>query len=164
MSENPTHLELEIARENRRFEISMFWQRANYFLVLNTALAVGAYTVDEPLVASLISIIGFVSSLLWYRTNLGAKFWQTFWEKEVARIAEKLELSALYESEKNIRKRALSWTVDSDSPMHKRFTNWQMTTMKPEVSHNMILLSLMAAITWFFIAVVIIAPVFFKSI
>lgn len=31
------------ALDTRNFEISLYWQRSNYFLVLNTALAVGFF-------------------------------------------------------------------------------------------------------------------------
>ena len=68
--------ELEIALENRRFEISLFWQRANYFLVLNTALAIGAYSVSKVFISILICGFGVFVSALWFRTNIGAKFWQ----------------------------------------------------------------------------------------
>src|SRR5207248_3234570 len=33
----------KIALETRNLEINLFWQRSNYFLVLNTAIAVGFF-------------------------------------------------------------------------------------------------------------------------
>lgn len=141
-------LELEIARENRRFEISMFWQRANYFLVLNTALAVGAYSVSSIYLTLFLTLIGSLVSLLWFRTNTGAKFWQMFWEEEVSRLSQDLGIRALSESEKEIRNRARTWKVSSDSPWHKKFVHNRIINTKPEVSHNMILLSLLSFVAW----------------
>ena len=37
----------KIALETRNFEILLYWQRSNYFLVLNTALAVGFFSVNR---------------------------------------------------------------------------------------------------------------------
>jgi len=140
--------ELEIALENRRFEISLFWQRANYFLVLNTALAIGAYSVSKDIVSIFICGFGLCASTLWFRTNLGAKFWQQFWEEEVNRLAKKMNLAAMAESEVSIRKRASSWKVDVGSPWHKKYVHNRMISLKPEVSHNMILLSLISTWAW----------------
>jgi hypothetical protein len=33
--------------DTRNFEISLFWQRSNYFLVLNSALAVGFFSLKS---------------------------------------------------------------------------------------------------------------------
>ena len=35
--------QFERATSERQFEIQMFWQRSNYFMVLNTAIAVGFF-------------------------------------------------------------------------------------------------------------------------
>lgn len=150
-------LELEIARQNRRFEISMFWQRANYFLVLNTALAIGAYTVSSSSLALFISFIGITTSWLWFRTNTGAKFWQIFWEKEVARLSKDLGLKALYEKEEHIFSRAKFWKSAESSPWHKRLVHSRIINSKPEVSHNMILLSLLSLLAWGLIILFLIA-------
>lgn len=154
--------ELEIALENRRFEISLFWQRANYFLVLNTALAIGAYSVSKVFISILICGFGVFVSALWFRTNIGAKFWQQFWEEEVTRLATGMDLSAMAESEESIRKRALSWTVDAASPWHKKYVQKRMITLKPEVSHNMILLSLISTWVWAGLIVIQVAWVMYK--
>lgn len=145
--------ELEIARENRRFEISLFWQRANYFLVLNTVLLVGAYTVSSAFLTVFICAFGFFVSRLWFRTNIGAKFWQQFWEREVSEISIRLELKAMSESEETIRSRALNWSIGDENPWHKKYVHRKMITLKPEVSHNMILLSLVAVWAWFALGV-----------
>ena len=89
MSEDNTHpSELQIALDNRAFEIQLFWQRSNYFLVLITALGIGVFTIDNKIAAFLVTILGIASSFIWFRTNLGSKFWQESWEVEVSMIAE----------------------------------------------------------------------------
>lgn len=100
------------------------------------------------MISILICSFGVVVSALWFRTNIGAKFWQQFWEAEVKRLAKGMDLSAMAESEESIRKRALSWTVDAASPWHKKYVHKRMITTKPEVSHNMILLSLISTWMW----------------
>jgi hypothetical protein len=68
----------------RNLEINLFWQRSNYFLVLNTAVAVGFFSrTDRDWLALGLSVIGLVISLLWVRLNLGSKFWQTRWERRL---------------------------------------------------------------------------------
>ncbi len=60
-------------------EIGLFWQRSNYFLVLNTAIATGFFVlVDKsaPL-AVLLGPLGCWVSVLWFAVNLGSKYWQT---------------------------------------------------------------------------------------
>ena len=76
----------KIVLETRNFEIELFWKRCNYFLVLNTALAVGVfaffgggYTVS-PFVLPLICVVGIFVCLAWIQVGLGSKFWQKHWE------------------------------------------------------------------------------------
>ena len=80
----------KIVLETRNFEIRMFWQRCNYFLVLNTALAVGVFaSFDESnvllswfsLVA--ISLVGIFVCTAWIKVGLGSKYWQSHWEQVV---------------------------------------------------------------------------------
>lgn len=64
----------------RNLEIGLFWQRANYFLVLNSALAVGFFNLKEPTYAFAFVILGVVASVLWLLVCAGGKYWQTRWE------------------------------------------------------------------------------------
>lgn len=61
--------DIEVALANRTFELQLFWQRSNYFLVLITALGVGAFTARTPFLGFCISLFAVVVSALWYRTN-----------------------------------------------------------------------------------------------
>lgn len=56
--------ELQIALENRAFEIQLFWQRSNYFLVLMTALGIGVFSIKDELFSFLIAV--FASLTSWY--------------------------------------------------------------------------------------------------
>jgi hypothetical protein len=82
----PSKLELyQIALSTRNFEISLFWERSNYFLGLNTAIAVGFFALDDPY-RRVFAVLGFLSSCLWFRVCLGGKFWQTRWEQRLKQV------------------------------------------------------------------------------
>src|SRR4051794_9535536 len=76
----------QTAYRTRNFEIGLFWQRSNYFLVLNTAIAAGFFVADRSF-RPLLCVLGAVVSGLWFAVNLGSKFWQERWEHRLA-IAE----------------------------------------------------------------------------
>jgi len=67
----------------RNFEIGLFWQRSNYFLVLNTAIALGFFNVKEGKYGLMFVVMGIVASLLWFWVCLGSKYWQTRWERRL---------------------------------------------------------------------------------
>src|SRR3954451_9881664 len=75
------------AYQTRNFEIGLFWQRSNYFLVLNTAVAAGFFVADRSF-RPLLCGTGAVVSALWLAVNLGSKFWQERWERRLC-FAEK---------------------------------------------------------------------------
>lgn len=75
---------LEIAIENRQFEIDLLWKRATLFWGFIAALfiAVAALYKDntnEGLVFVL-CLVGIVFSLVWTLANRGSKSWQESWE------------------------------------------------------------------------------------
>jgi len=81
----------KIALETRNFEISLFWQRSNYFLILNTALSIGFFRLNtDSWYAIMISTIGIIVSFFWLRVNLGGKFWQTRWEEKIKVLENKI--------------------------------------------------------------------------
>src|SRR5258705_9819865 len=79
-----------IAYDTRNFEISLFWQRSNYFLVLNTAIAVGFFSANRDAYRLGLSIVGLVVALLWVRINLGSKYWQVRWEHRLEIVEKQL--------------------------------------------------------------------------
>ncbi|MGC2781681.1 MAG: hypothetical protein WA418_39195, partial [Bradyrhizobium sp.] len=74
------------ARDNRKFEIDLYWKRAGYFWLFIGAMFV-AYVSPQaqsaPALAFLVACSGFVFSLAWYFANRGSKFWQENWEFHV---------------------------------------------------------------------------------
>ncbi len=80
----------KIALETRNSEISLFWQRANYFLALNIALAVGFFSVKDRDYSLLLAGLGAFASLLWLLVNLGGRYWQSRWEHELVLREQKL--------------------------------------------------------------------------
>lgn len=82
-----------IALETRNFEITLFWQRSNYFLVLNTAIAVGFFvsSLRVPLHALLLGIFGLLISVLWLAVNLGSRYWQIRWERRLEIVEATLD-------------------------------------------------------------------------
>jgi len=76
-----------VAKEARNLEITLFWQRSNYFLVLSTAIAAGFFSLRDAKYALPLAIFGLVVGLLWIAVNLGSEFWQSRWEHRL-RLAE----------------------------------------------------------------------------
>lgn len=92
-SEDPIDLDLEayrVAKEVRNLEIGLFWQRSNYFLVLNTAIAVGFFSLRNAKYEWPLAAFGLVIAALWILVNLGGKFWQCRWEHRLRVVEKKL--------------------------------------------------------------------------
>jgi hypothetical protein len=93
MPEELDPLKLEAYRtalQARNLEINLFWQRSNYFLILNTAIGTGFFAVRSDEFAYLLGGLGLVSAWLWLRVNLGSKFWQSRWEERLHRTEKEL--------------------------------------------------------------------------
>lgn len=78
----------------RNLEVNLFWQRSNYFLVLNSAIVLAFFNVREAIYVRMFAMIGFFSSLLWFWVCLASKYWQTFWAERLA-LFEKEQLPGL---------------------------------------------------------------------
>ena len=142
----------KIALETRNFEISMFWQRSNYFLALNTVVAVGFFSgsvKDHQFQAVSLSVFGIIVSLLWFLVNLGGKFWQSRWEHRLRLVEQGVspEIEFFSADWKTIRKdveASLNFARHSRIP---RFFD-RLVLTKPSVSLMMILLSLVFVLLW----------------
>ena len=144
--------ELKIALDNRAFEIQLFWQRSNYFLVLMTALGIATFTVDDILFSPLVALFATACSYFWFRTNLGSKFWQESWEVEVTALSKETGIRSFEKGVRDVKKQveqsfAEGQTVDKRSWLRK----WvdRQTVKKYSVTYNMILLSLFSTAVWF---------------
>jgi hypothetical protein len=140
------------ALQARNLEINLFWQRSNYFLVLNTAIAVGFVSLDKrDVYAFLLSLIGVVVACLWVRVNLGSKFWQSRWEHRLHVVEEELQ--------GNLNLFSADWTTIQDDvrqslgfggPGQGWITQLynRAVMRKPSVSKSMTLLSVFFVSVW----------------
>jgi hypothetical protein len=141
--------------DTRNLEINLFWQRSNYFLVLNTGIALGFFNLKDEKFAVIFAVIGLLASLLWFWVCLGGKFWQTRWEQRLLEF-EREHLPGLdffgaspecirADVEKGLAFHNLRWS--------QHFI-YRLVLNKPSVSYSMILLSALFVIGWVsFIAV-----------
>lgn len=150
--------ELKIALDNRAFEIQLFWQRSNYFLVLMTALGIGVFAIKIPFFAVTISIFATITSWYWYKTNLGSKFWQESWEVEVTILSKELGIRSFEKSMRDIREQVTAALEQARESSGKgRIQRWldRQVMKKPSVSHYMILLSLTSTVLWAIVSAVL---------
>jgi len=136
--------------DTRNFEINLFWQRSNYFLVLNSALAIGFFNLKTQEYAFVLAIFGLFASFLWFRVTLGSKYWQTRWEQRLKiieqRIAPDLDLFSANWSTINADVQA---SIQDNQP-RGWLKSWleDQVLRKHSVSYNMMLLSLLFLAGW----------------
>lgn len=84
----------KIALDTRKFEIDLYWRRANYFWLFIGAVFVGYCSTlkDSSLEVEniLITFLGYIFSVCWLCVNRGSKFWQENWEGNITRLSDKL--------------------------------------------------------------------------
>ena len=146
----PTNFDLyKVALDTRNMEIGLFWQRSNYFLVLNTAAAVGFFITAADKYQFLIGTFGMCVALLWLGVNLGSKYWQSRWEFRLQEAERRLGADINYFS--------ADWEIiNSDVKESLRFSDhsWfrrqidRLVLMKPSVSFIMTLLSMLFILFW----------------
>ncbi|MET3179618.1 UNVERIFIED_ORG: hypothetical protein ABIC43_002777 [Variovorax guangxiensis] len=144
--------------DTRNFEISNFWQRSNYFLVLNTGLAIGFFNLKEgaALYPPLVAGLGVFVCFLWTRVALGSKFWQVHWEQKLAEV-ERMYLArgildaefCLFSQSMTEVKDEVRTTLESESH-HGRIAKWidSLVMRKPSVTLAMITLSATFGAAW----------------
>lgn len=76
----------EIAHDNRKLEIQLFWQRSLFFWGFVAAALVGYGTsyVRAPGIAIILALFGLICSVIWAAGNRGSKYWQEYWEEKVS--------------------------------------------------------------------------------
>lgn len=79
---------LDIALDCRKFEIELYWKRANYFVIIIGAIFIGYYTVKSDLYRQILSCLGYAVSFGWICLNRGSKFWQENWESNIKYLCE----------------------------------------------------------------------------
>jgi hypothetical protein len=88
----------KIANDNRKFEISNYWKRANYYWLFQASVYAGyfysltaehnRYLCENPEIIVGITCLGFLTAFAWYLTNKGSKQWQDNWENHVYKLEE----------------------------------------------------------------------------
>ena len=140
--------ELKIALDNRAFEIQLFWQRSNYFLVLITGLGIGTFSIKDSVFAAMASVFAAISSFLWFRTNLGSRFWQESWEAEVVILAKEEKIRSFERPASEIRDQVMkSLEAGGKRSSLRTWIDKQIIT-KPSVTSQMIYLSLTSTVIW----------------
>ena len=143
-----------IARDTRNMEISLFWQRSNYFLVLNTAIAIGFFSLKSSDYDLILGLFGCLVSILWVCINLGSKFWQSRWEQRLSLLERELgENINLFSADRK--------TVEDDVRESFAFSKYRwidkilnrLILAKPSVSRIMIWLSIIFVLLWFMLVI-----------
>jgi hypothetical protein len=139
----------KVALETRNLEISLFWQRSNYFLVLNTAIAAGFLATTNHVYSILLAAAGLCIAFLWFRVNLGGKFWQSRWEQALSDMEQMLHT--------DIRLFSASWEAiehDVRRSLEGGRHGWlrrlfdKLVLQKPSVTFAMTLVSLVFVVFW----------------
>jgi hypothetical protein len=149
--------ELQVALDNRAFEIQLFWQRSNYFLVLMTALGVATFSVEDIFFSPLVSTFATAASYFWFRTNLGSKFWQESWEVEVVSLAKEQGIRSFErptaEVIDQVKTSLIGDGLADSRPFLRKWVDTRIAR-KYSVTYNMILLSMLATLVWGVVTVV----------
>ena len=139
----------KIAIDTRNLEIGMFWQRSNYFMVLNTAIAIGFFSQKVASYGVILAVLGCFVSLLWFHVNLGSKYWQSRWERRVFIYEEEIAPDAnLFSASKEAIQKDVEESLNRDA--HTGFQKWLDTQIlsKPSVSYQMTVLSFLFVLFW----------------
>ena len=143
-----------VAYETRNLELSLFWQRSNYFLVLSTATVAGLFALKGANWAYVLGAFGFSVSVLWFLTNLGSKFWFVRWEQRLRDTEKALDLPAplfLHEQDTVQRDVLRALSAPTRSWMRRRY-DW-LVRKKPSVSMLMSALPALFALFWITVVV-----------
>ena len=135
--------------DTRNLEVSLFWQRSNYFLVLNSGIVFAFFSIKDRIYAILFAFMGLLASALWFWVCLGSKYWQTLWEQRLSDF-EKDHLPGLdlFSADSDRRDRDVENALkDPKLGPVQRFT-YGLARRKPSVSYSMIKLSLLFILAW----------------
>jgi len=135
--------------DTRNFEVSLFWQRSNYFLALNSALAIGFFSSQGSAYKCVLVLLGFIASILWYQVNLGSKYWQSRWEHRLQLVEKEIApgLDLFSASPDTVEADVRASLQFNDHGKIRKYFDDQILS-KPSVSFCMTLLSLAFAFSW----------------
>ncbi|MDA0782887.1 MAG: hypothetical protein O2970_11945 [Proteobacteria bacterium] len=136
----------------RDFEIELFWKRSTYFSVLVGALFIAYYTLVDnqsegakesiEIYKLIISLLGFIASLVWFLSNKGSKFWQENWELHIDMI-EKMSICNKIHS----------------VVLNKSDKCWDLGAASYSVSRLNTLFSLIVCLGWFLVIIFLLLPI-----
>jgi len=99
----------KMVAEHYRQDLRMFWTRANFFLLGQTAL-LSAYVAILPsliseqiVIAIVISIFGISLSLFWWLVLEESVFWIDQWRKQTVKLSEELDRFKCYAQVENLK-------------------------------------------------------------
>ena len=149
-SSKPTKLDYyKIAIETRNIEIGLFWQRSNYFLVLNTAIGIGYFAAQQGWHHIALSVFGAVVSLLWFFVILGSKYWQCRWEYRCHVLEQEFQDNVnLFHTCGTVTDDDVRKSLGRGNPNWIKVLRKKLVLIKPSVSSMMILLSIAFFILW----------------
>jgi len=150
----------KIAIDTRKLEVNLFWQRSNYFLALNTAIAIAFFTQKAEIYAPIIAMLGIIVSLLWFNVSTGAKFWQSRWEYRLMKLEKELgEDINLFSADWDVIYSDVQESIKYGKHSGIAKIIDKAILKKPSVSLMMIVLSIVFILTWsaLFVAQIIVS-------
>ena len=151
----------KILLDTRNLEISLFWQRSNYFLVLNSGIALGFFSQVSssssmppgPHLSAYFAVVlaafGLLTSLLWFWVCLGGKFWQARWEQRLMDFErEHLAEAEFFAASPARLKRDVARSLNFHRLGFVQRFIYRMVLKKPSVSYAMIRLSMLFVLAW----------------
>lgn len=149
----------QIALATRNLEISLFWQRCNYFLLLNSALAYGYIQVKDEALMLPVTLLGLVVCVLWYRVALGSKYWQERWEAKLHQLELDYRKSGHFPHDimlfsapwQDIYKDVKTSLQSANHSLFEQIIDDQILK-KPSVTQSMVYLVLVFTATWIMVS------------
>ena len=141
--------------DTRNMEIDLFWKRCNYFLVLNSGLALAYFNVTQEVLQIPAAILGVIVCLLWLQVALGSKFWQERWEDCLRSVEDEIRekrqfasSNALFSLEPDQARKLVSASLKkgNHTGLYKMLD--ELIVEKPSVSAAMMYLVLTFLVSW----------------
>jgi hypothetical protein len=147
-----------VALSTRNLEISLFWQRCNYFLLLNSALAYGYIQLTKEFFIFPFTVLALMVCIQWYRVALGSKYWQENWEAKLHQLELDYRLDGYFPSNqslfstpwKAIHKNVKNSLESANHSLFEQIIDNQILK-KPSVTQSMVYLVLMFTVSWIFV-------------
>lgn len=149
----------QIALATRNLEINLFWQRCNYFLLLNSALAYGYIQLKDEYLTFPVTLLGLVVCVLWYRVALGSKYWQERWEAKLHQLELDYQHKGYFPRDvtlfstpwQDIREDVRASLASANHSLFEQIIDNQILK-KPSVTQSMVYLVLVFTASWILVS------------